>query len=795
MDPLRINYIGDLPADSPERTLLIAADADYCKACAAIQENLASDFQFIWVRLKHHYAWLRTFIEHSGAEQFRPMEFTLTTPRDVLGQAWGLPIPAWLTDELIIDGKVLATKLPPGTWSSVEAALLGGLIGDLNEQFSQKQAGSLAEKASDAQTREILASDSLRRMAWQNLVQQWSKDANTTWVSDFCARLLEDPVKLWRHLTVKRLLHGYPGDCMEFALEPAAVTFVGNVPISALAGMSLQTDGKKLALDQIEPFFQQVQAGKLTREKFMSLVEAVSGELREEFDALSSLLDRVLFPVEHADVHEVARQFAHCSGVGQSAIERLQLHVRPPLPSSPDFASINAEGWIKWFHEEYLRYRWWQTERGVPDISVEETVGKFSEWYCREFVQVHSNQDLSAVHVLSKWRTAIQQDSVSLILMVDNLPWFFWDAFERALAAAGLHRHEYSDCFVPLPSVTEVSKPAIISGRWDVFGSDYRKMLEERSSSDWGGRPVHYFHGADQLTAMNTVESPCVLLLNYLASDSTLHSDAAAAGTTHTDQLNQLYQGLGRIVGEFAKRACQDERSFGLYVITDHGASRILEFEQQSLDAQFSQKLFPNEKYRSASFGKDEVITENLWQFGHRFNNIMANNGQVHFIPRGHNTVSAPGKRIAYSHGGATPEEVIVPCGVFRLQRASWTLPNVRFINLKIKDGKAAFWIKRMSNMEIEIQNPNTVECVLVNVSIFPGVGEVRDFSQSVIPPKAIGSTTVSIYFSADARDVTNLRFDLTFRVAQETFVQSIEQPVTISSVTSSGPDLNNLFS
>ncbi len=384
---------------------------------------------------------------------------------------------------------------------------------------------------------------------------------------------------------------------------------------------------------------------------------------------------------------------------------------------------------------------------------------------------------------------------MSLILLVDNLPWFFWDAFERAFAAAGLHRHESHDCFVPLPSVTAVSKPAIISGRWDVAGSDYRKMLEERSAADWGAKPVHYLFGADQLANMKTVTAPCVLLLNYLAGDVTLHSDAAAAGISHGDQLNQFYQGLGRIVGEFAKRACQDERAFGLYVITDHGASRILESEQQSLDAQFSQKLFPNEKYRSASFDKGEVIPENLWHLGHRFSNIMANNGQVHFIPRGHNTVSPPGKRIAYSHGGATPEEVIVPCGIFRLQRTAWTLPNGRFINLKMKDGKATFWIKRMSNVEIEIQNPNSVECGLTKVTIVPDVGEVRDFGQIIILPKAIGSTTISIYFNSDAKDASILRIELTFRLAQETLVQSIDLPVIISSVMSNGPDLNNLLS
>lgn len=793
MDPLRISQIGDLPANPPDRTLLLASDADYYLACDALRTSLAKDYLAIWVRGKHHFAWLKAFIEHSGAGHFRDVGFAQITPREVLEQTWGLPIPEWLTDELIVTGHVLAVKLPLGTWGSAEAALLDELFGDLGEQFPSKRAGALAEMASAKDTRKTLATDPLRRSAWQHLVKRWSGDGSASWVKDYCGRLMDDPEKLWRVLTTGRLLHGYPKELMEFALGPAAATFASNVPVSALAGMSLHPDGRSQALDQIKPFFHQAGQQKLTRERLMSLVEATSGELKEEFAALGALMEQAPFQIEHSDVQAVALRFGQCGGIGQSAIARLQLHVRPPAPSVPDLDSINADGWAKWFHAEYLPYRWWQTERGVPDASVEATVGQFSEWYCRDFFQVHSDPNLSAVHALSKWRESILQDSVSLILLVDNLPWFFWDAFERAFAAAGLYRHESSDCFVPLPSHTEFSKPAIISGRWNAAGCDYRKMLEERSVSDWKSRPVQYLSGANQLTEMTTVTSPCVILLNYLASDMTLHSDADAVGTSHADQLNQIYQGLGRIVGEFARRACRDEQDFGLYVITDHGATRILEAELQSIDAKLSQKLFPNEKYRSASPATDNLISENLWHMGHRFTNIMTENGQVHFIPRGHNTVSA-GRCAAYSHGGATPEEVIVPCGVFRLQRAKWTLPNVRFTNLRMRDGKAAFWIKRMSNVGIEIQNLNTVECSLINVGIVPEVGEVRDFGQIVIPPQSAGVAMVSIYFSADAKDTTHLRFELTFRVAQETLVQSTELSIIISSVMSSGPDLHNLL-
>ena len=775
--------------------MLVVSDQDYCQACALILGESADGPATVWVRGQHHFTWLRNLANHVSGPALRPVVFSTATPRDALAQATELPLPEWLTNELILAGGLLETGLPPGIWSSVEFALLDGLMGNPGEAFSRGHAGVLAERAAAPEVVEALAANGLRLMAWQQLAQRWVKQAGPeAWVAGFCERLMQDPARLWGNLTKWRLLRGYPGEWQEFAMEPAAVVFVRKVPAVALAGMSLQPEGKRLALVQITQFFHQATATKFTREQFLDWVAMTSGELKAEFDALSSLLARGTFPVEIAEVEAVARKFSGCGELDAQAFARLRLHVRPAVPTMPDLATVDAKGWATWFHAEYLPYRWWQTERGQADPEVEATVGEFSGWYCREFAQVHSDPELSAVHLLSKWRESILGDSVSLILMMDNLPWFFWDGFERALLAAGLHCHEFGDCFVPLPSRTSYSKPVMVAGRWEAAGTDYRKMLEERSVAEWGGRTVHYLNGADQLAEVTLSAEPRVVFLNYLAGDTTLHSDAAATGTSHTAQLSQLYHGLGMLVGDFARRASLEERKFGLYVLTDHGACMVLDAERQALDAQLSKKLFPNEKYRSASFGADEAIPENLWALGHRFTNPLAADGRVHFIPRGHNTVANQAKGRAYAHGGATPEEVIVPCGVFRPQRVAWSPPSLRFVNLTMHGNNAAFYIQRISNVEVEIQNTNTEECHLTGVTLSPEVGEVRDFGAITIPPKSTRITTVSLYFSTSAKAVSLLRFELSFCVAKDSLTRAIEQPVVISSAMKGGADLNNLL-
>lgn len=797
MANLQLKHIGELPGTPPDRTFLVATDQDYCAVVAELRRDHAASYDAVWIRQSHHFAWLQAFAQHVGLAHQRPTEFLQTTARDLLASRWDLAMPEWLTDELILAEGLLERPVPPGSHPHVAAVLLSPLLQPANllsAAFPQAHAGLLAEKASAPAFQSGLAASVAALTSWENLLKSWGT-SKTDWAAEFCKRLGNDAIKLWRDLTVFRLLQRYPPAQLEFALDPAAVAFVRTVPPEALLDMTLQPEGRTLALDQIQPLFEQLTATPVSRIKFDNVLNAVSGELPAEFTGLQSLLDKASFKIERADVETIARRFKTCDEIGAAAFARLPLYVRPPEPAEVDAATADASVWTRWFQEQYLSFRSWQVARQEASATVETSVGAFSDWYCREFIHVHADPNLSVVQAITQWRQSILDDSISLLLLVDNLPWSFWPAFEKALADAGLHRHECQSRFAPLPSLTSVSKPAIVSGRWDVSGSDYRKMLETRSAEEWSSRPIQYLSGVNQLVAQKDFSALSVFLLNYLAGDEALHTDAAAEGTTHADKLALLFHSLGHAVGDFARRASQQGRKFGLYVLTDHGSTSVLPSETRSIDAQLTKRLFPNEKYRSATMTSAEAATipDNVWELGFRFVNPCHAGDVVHFVPRGHNTVASLTKR-AFSHGGATPEEVIVPAAVFRLFRANWIAPAVRFV-IKLKDGRAPFYVKRMATVEIEIQNTNAAELRLESVTIAPAVGEIRAFSQTLVAANTIGQASVSLYFAPAATTVALLTFEFQFRIAQETLNRRIELPVTISSAASTGTDLTNLFS
>ena len=91
-----------------------------------------------------------------------------------------------------------------------------------------------------------------------------------------------------------------------------------------------------------------------------------------------------------------------------------------------------------------------------------------------------------------------------------------------------------------------------------------------------------------------------------------------------------------------------------------------------------------NEKHRFSSFEASKAgdVPENLWALGYKFQQPFNADGKVYFLPKGHNTVRLPGKGKGFLHGGATPEEVIVPTAFYKAVKVAWKHPFTRFLGL-----------------------------------------------------------------------------------------------------------------
>ena len=216
------------------------------------------------------------------------------------------------------------------------------------------------------------------------------------------------------------------------------------------------------------------------------------------------------------------------------------------------------------------------------------------------------------------------------------------------------------------------------------------------------------------MSEMAAPQEAAIVLLNFLDGDELLHSDVQSKNTSYEEELHRLFARMAESVTRLSKEWAGPREHFSVYVVTDHGACRILEEEKRSFDSTVVNKLFPDEKHRFAAVDEQQVddIPDNLWALGHRFKQPFVADDKIFFLPKGHNTVRQSGRAKGYLHGGGTPEEVIVPTAIYKLVKAAWKPPAARFLNLDlVRDtGRAKFYIQRVVTLEVEIQNPNTID-------------------------------------------------------------------------------------
>jgi len=257
-DGVSINYVGDLTADPPAGALLVAQDADYVRACAALawRGESAGTALNIWVRSMHYSAWLRDFTTQIGC----PADFAETTPRLLLAEQWNGVLPDWLTDAEILKHNLLAIKVAAQKRRPFEARLLAHFLG----QSFEREALSAAELVPvlsallSEEARASFKAQPLLGRCLEAVCDRWAAGSSEAWVKEVCQELSKDPSQLWQWLSLWSGLHSYPDKLLEYVLPPEQATFVRKIPAAALRDLPLAPVARDQIVTQIELFFNDV---------------------------------------------------------------------------------------------------------------------------------------------------------------------------------------------------------------------------------------------------------------------------------------------------------------------------------------------------------------------------------------------------------------------------------------------------------------------------------------------------------------------------------------------------------
>jgi hypothetical protein len=462
----------------------------------------------------------------------------------------------------------------------------------------------------------------------------------------------------------------------------------------------------------------------------------------------------------------------------------------------PDKEWSTAE-WVRWTTEEYTPYRAWQVHNDHYDEDLEQTVARFSDWYISEYPSIQKDPDLSLTHCLTDIVATDSEAELTIILLIDCLPLCFVEILDNALRHVDLSRHALNYRFAGLPTITEYNKTDLLRGEWQDKPGNYEALLKTRSASDWNGRTVVYLSNLKAMSEMAAPQEATIAVLNFVDGDELLHSDVESKNTTYEDELHRLFARVAEAVNRLSQEWVGSKEHFSVYVVTDHGACRIMEEEKRSFDSAVVNKLFADEKYRFSAVPEEEAdrIPQNLWAIGHRFKRPFVSENTIFFLPRGHNTVRHAGTVKGFMHGGATPEEVIVPTASYKMVKAAWKTLAVRFLNIDLarETGRAKFYVQRVVMLDIELQNPNAAEIHILRATVISPEADLKSCETMTIPAGSVKPLRMSCYFKKAALGEKPLEIEISYEIAGEQHTLPIVLESEFKSAMAGGFSLRDL--
>ena len=393
--------------------------------------------------------------------------------------------------------------------------------------------------------------------------------------------------------------------------------------------------------------------------------EVVCGFLKEnpiqEENIVSSLLGKAL---EYQDIYEDIRKYI-------------------PVPSPPlELNEENIEDWV----ERYFAFYLYTRQIGKPE-NTEKFVKIFEDFILKHYF---GSTDFFTQHSVLTLRQKIEENLKLkrrlLVLVIDGLSYAYYRETERIFGSSG------SFLFSTLPTVTEINKQRILSGLLDLKAT-YNEITEK-------------FYGDHRWGKANSNKNS---LKDFLKRDYDLFIYWENQFDNYIHQ-PMAFEKRFRDHVEMLNRISKDVESFlesgGIVLLLgDHGYTTLPQNEANKIDF-FNEevKITHNRVLEVKNRDKKHILSINNVHWIE--DNVAIVQGYHYFnsLPRG------------ATHGGATPEEIIVPFFIIEKEREKvFTILNFDFLEKK-------YLRKKKHSTTFIIDNPNTYEVMINSIQFKPPI-------------------------------------------------------------------------
>lgn len=338
-------------------------------------------------------------------------------------------------------------------------------------------------------------------------------------------------------------------------------------------------------------------------------------------------------------------------GKDSERVSRLRPVSEPSsLPKLPDAV-------IEWFTEEYLPFKDWALNTGNSTAYAYSLFlsRQFAEWYL-DFYPMALNSKTYISYFYSQKLRENHPNSINLLVVLDGLHYLDAKILMNALLS-GKSEHrldivENSLCFAPIPTVTEFTKGSLLRGVQPSMMREIKILGEDVSEQETPIKNLRLAQPGD------------LIIWRIQEPDNTYHKKNKN-NTLKTEIEGQLRTQAKKILDVIEQIPLSMDVK--LFISTDHGrylgtSKRVVPIPNDMLaHGRAAWGKTVNEDFPKSGY----VIKENIAYLSqHRFGldtfgidvAVILNDGAFH--DKHH-------EQERYSHGGLSPEEVIVPWMVF----------------------------------------------------------------------------------------------------------------------------------
>lgn len=460
-------------------------------------------------------------------------------------------------------------------------------------------------------------------------------------------------------------------------------------------------------------------------ENVEAALSSMSGLSGAELEALSTYIRNHAEQSTYPLLDSLAARFRLLPDT-QPVVARLRRFVPAAVPGEPadEWA---VRDWLRWATEQYLPYFAWVVRNRQPRQGQARLSARFSDWFVNHYISLPFDAQSPLVtnqHSLVRQSMQEMPEGVLIWAIVDGLAWWQGEILVGLAQDLGLHAHKMDAALSTLPSITSVAKRAIARGYLGVpENQPIAQLLHERLGEVSDN--VAVFSGTDELVAALEVGvRPGLYVLIYNALDA--HNHESGTFTDDESAIGYL-RTVASALSDAVRLAAHQGLEARVLISSDHGSTlapkEALRLEPPAFLRQLddedelpeigARKRPDSQRVRACSATRDLTAEERarLGKEWYILGSPEFGLSETLLIPKG--TAYLRRRPRGWIHGGASPEEIVVPFVELRPQPLEAWPPELEFSGYLLPS--------HSSIVTISLANPNAFPLNQVRICIWEG--------------------------------------------------------------------------